>query len=77
MKRTLKKILCSVLCVMVCVMCFPISYAYTASTSQIPDDAIEFNGNYYKAFDTSLSWIEAKKFCENLGGYLVTITSQE
>ena len=43
----------------------------------IPDDAVRNNGNYYKIFDNSLSWSEAKTFCEEMGGHLVTITSQE
>lgn len=30
----------------------------------------------YKLYDTPMSWTEAKEYCENLGGHLVTITSQ-
>lgn len=42
---------------------------------KVSSDTVEFNGNYYKLFDLSLSWEEAKAYCENLGGHLVTITS--
>lgn len=30
----------------------------------------------YKLFDSPMSWTEAKEYCENQGGHLVTITSQ-
>lgn len=36
--------------------------------------AVETSHTYY-AFDNSLTWNEAKKYCEKLGGYLATITS--
>ena len=45
--------------------------------AHVPADAVEFNGNYYKVFGTSMNWHEAKTYCESLGGHLVTITSQE
>jgi len=36
------------------------------------------NGHYYQYFsDELLTWQEAKVRAESLGGYLVTITSQE
>ena len=37
----------------------------------------EFNGHYYKVFDKSLGWIEAKKFCEDIGGKLVCIETSD
>lgn len=43
----------------------------------IPDDAIPFNGHLYKIYEQSMTWIDAKAQCENMGGHLVTITSQE
>ena len=36
-----------------------------------------FNGHIYRAFDMSLTWHEAKAYCEGSGGHLATITSQE
>lgn len=48
-----------------------------------PADAAEFNGHYYKVYsiDTSATgaeaWAEAKAHCEELGGYLAVISSQE
>lgn len=46
--------------------------------SEIPADAVEFNGHYYKVYEiTGKNWEEAKAYCENVGGHLVTITSKE
>jgi hypothetical protein len=36
-----------------------------------------FNGHNYKVFDEGISWYEAKRECESMGGHLATITSQE
>ena len=44
-------------------------------------DRWEGNGHYYKLCGKSrsehLSWTEAKQACEEMGGHLVTITSQD
>ena len=42
-----------------------------------PDDAVEYNGHYYKVFNDPMYWSEAKKECEDKGGYLATVTSEE
>ncbi|MGN0486576.1 MAG: hypothetical protein ACI4GB_05015 [Acutalibacteraceae bacterium] len=39
------------------------------------DDTATFNGHTYQRFDESMTWKEAKAYCESLGGYLATITS--
>ena len=49
----------------------------TTRTPNIPDDAIEFNGHYYKLYGERYTWIEAQELCEESGGYLVVITSEE
>ena len=36
-----------------------------------------FNGHTYTAFDTSLTWKEAEKFCKTMGGHLATVTSEQ
>ena len=41
----------------------------------IPDDAIKFNGHYYKAYDIPMSWTDAESYCKMSGGYLTSITS--
>ena len=45
--------------------------------SAIPSSAQEWNGHYYQIYDTPMNWYDAKEYCENLGGHLVTITSQD
>ena len=44
--------------------------------NSLPDDAVYYNGHYYKVYDIGLTWDEAKAYCEKLGGHLATITSQ-
>ncbi len=47
---------------------------------EIPEDAVEFEGNYYKVYedpDAELSWHEKKKKCEGLGGHLVVIETDK
>ena len=34
------------------------------------------NGHWYQRFDNTMTWHDAKDYCENLGGYLATINSQ-
>ena len=41
-----------------------------------PADAVGFNGHWYKLFDQRVTWHEAKSFCKEQGGHLVTITSK-
>ena len=36
-----------------------------------------YNGHQYELYDYPLSWKEAKQFCEEKGGYLVSISSEE
>jgi hypothetical protein len=38
-----------------------------------PADAVAFGGHWYKVFDETMSWHEAKKRCEAMGGGLVCI----
>lgn len=47
------------------------------AAAQIPADAAEFNGHFYKVYDESLEWSEAKAYCESLGGHLATATTQQ
>ena len=37
----------------------------------------EYNGNTYLRIDKSLSWEDAKKYCELLGGHLATIADED
>lgn len=40
-------------------------------------NAAMYNGHIYKIFTVSLSWFDAYTYCKELGGHLVTITSEE
>jgi len=47
-------------------------------TSKIgPADAKTFDGHWYKLIEEGLSWHEARKRCEAMGGYLVCVESKE
>ncbi|MFT9116331.1 MAG: DUF5050 domain-containing protein [Sporolactobacillus sp.] len=48
----------------------------SSSSSQIPSDAVSYNGHHYKLFNNNVDWSTDEKYCENLGGHLATITSQ-
>lgn len=52
---------------------FKIEAKATTSTGGVTEN----NGHYYEFFQTKMQWKEAEVFCKNLGGHLVTITSQE
>ena len=45
--------------------------------SSASDEAQIFEGHRYQVFDESMTWTEAKAYCEELGGHLATVTSQE
>ncbi len=48
-------------------------------TEKIPEGAVEFEGHYYYLYDTDtvFTYEAAMQYCEDKGGYLATITSQE
>ena len=46
----------------------------SGTISDIPDNATYYKGHYYRIYNDGMTWEEAKTFCENLGGHLVTIT---
>ncbi|MCE9554521.1 MAG: C-type lectin domain-containing protein [Planctomycetes bacterium] len=43
--------------------------------STIPADAKKFEDHYYKAIESSVTWEQARRECQRLGGYLVRIES--
>lgn len=47
-----------------------------AYSSDIPSGVVEYNGHSYKLYEAPMVWEEAKKYCEKLGGHLVSITSE-
>jgi len=44
---------------------------------KLPEDAKYFKGHAYKYYPTFKTWKEAKEFCEQQGGHLVTISDNE
>lgn len=49
-----------------------------AYKSQSPNilNKIQYNGHSYKYFSGPVTWTEARDLCKQLGGYLVTVTSE-
>lgn len=45
--------------------------------SQIPEAASEFNGHHYLLIKKRMNWTDARNHCENLGGYLATISTEK
>lgn len=52
-------------------------YYFTVSDGYVPTATTEWNGHTYSLYDYSLSWKEAKVACEEIGGHLVTINTEE
>jgi len=52
------------------------SFGLNVNAASIPDDAERYNGHYYKVYDRSMTWSEARRYCAQRGGHLVTINSQ-
>jgi len=48
----------------------------TGRPVNVPKDAVSHGGHWYALYRQSVTWAEAKKECEKLGGHLVTVTSQ-
>ena len=44
---------------------------------RVQSDEIRFANNKYLRFDKSMTWTEAKAYCESLGGHLVTYDSKD
>ena len=70
MKRVISLIM--VLAMLISVM--PVS---VSAEDAVPEAEDIFNNHKYAVYDLSMTWTEAKEYCENLGGHLVTITSAE
>ncbi|MDO4170321.1 MAG: C-type lectin domain-containing protein [Lachnospiraceae bacterium] len=60
----------------ICIINFYI-FSISASSNNLPANTIKFNSNSYKFYNETLNWHEAKEKCEELGGHLATISSEE
>jgi len=47
------------------------------TTASGEGEKISYNGHTYQRIDSGMTWQEAKVYCENLGGHLVTITDAD
>ena len=66
----MKKTLISVILVLV-ILC-----GFCMVKAEIPSNAKTYNGHSYKLFANTMTWTQAKLYCEKQGGHLLTITSQ-
>lgn len=65
-----KKMISIIVSAMLCVSLFPATAFGATATA-------DFNGHRYQRIDQGMTWKEAKAYCESLGGYLATITSEK
>ncbi|MEE1013190.1 MAG: lectin-like protein [Clostridia bacterium] len=65
------------LIVALCVLFSMCTFMVRANESCTPIAEGIYNGHTYKVFDNSMTWEEAKEYCNDLGGHLVTITGEE
>lgn len=72
----MKRILSAILIISLLLSSIPMT-SFATTATQIPDDAVNYNGHAYKVYKEALEWEAAKTRCESLGGHLVTITSKE
>ena len=77
MKKMMKRLFCTVRVLLLCMTSVPLTNVEAAEENMIPDDAVEFNGHYYKVYQIGKYFEEAKEYCKSLGGHLVTITSED
>lgn len=77
-KRTIKRMLAAMMCAVMLLTCAPLNGLGTKSyaATNIPSDAVVYNGHSYKVYVDSMYFTDAKKYCEDLGGHLVTINSK-
>lgn len=60
---------------------FICEWDYTDDTNSkrvyIPDYVYSYGNHYYKYYPYSMTWYDAKEYCENLGGHLATVSSED
>lgn len=78
-KRTIKRMFAAMMCAVMLLTCAPLNGLGTKSyaATNIPSDAVVYNGHSYKVYLSEKTWIESKTYCESVGGHLVTISSKD
>lgn len=64
------------LSIFMCLLLFD-KNVFASENSNIPDDAVEFSGHYYKLYELNISWEDAQEYFQSIGGHLATITTAE
>jgi len=54
-----------------------LAIALSAGCVYAESEEVTFNGHTYQRIDIETSWTSAKSYCENIGGHLATVTSQQ
>ncbi len=74
----MKKFICTILTLMLLTASLPVN-AFAETVSELPNTEgyATFNGHTYFVPDQSMTWENAKAYCEALGGHLISITSEE
>lgn len=58
-------------------MAFAVFATSALAEANVLDGATENAGHYYKSFEFSVSWDDAKLFCESMGGHLATAENSD
>ena len=76
--RTGKRWICCLAALLLAVSSLTVTAAEPENTAETPpyEGAVEFEGHYYKIFDATESWSDARSACKKMGGYLACITSE-
>ena len=77
MRKNAKRLCSLLLAVVLVCSTLPVSFANQHAIPYAVEKTIMFNGHTYIRFDESMNWADAKAACEQMGGYLATITSSE
>ncbi len=54
-----------------------LTFSACQSISNVPTDATEFQGHYYKVFESKVTWHQAEEQCRQMGGMLASVKSAE
>ncbi len=71
------KLLCLLISLCMLVWILPNLSVTVNAEIYFPVSTFDWNGHTYHIYDESLTWEEAKQYCENSGGHLVTINSKD